>query len=329
MTSLVFANVAKSITTTLSVDVIEGGNSTPLGYYNEIDNATTNSSNTLKCTLTFANPGTRTGIRGELQYSFDEFVWNTLSNYDYGLNDFTYPTLRSGTVSNSKIITIPLNLSVTTFNSLHLRAVSNAYSTSSSDLVATATSNKGCIVHIAPQITFEAGTVDISNSSFSIPLNATWNSYGYGYYNGTVHSGTLPAGYTCTPQIRVKDASNNTIISTFTTFSDLYTVSTSDTFNRDFINLIIEGETVVACGTGEIKNTKQFSYTITALAVQPLVSYQKQKLGINTNSLSDTDLLRIFSPNDNIITLITPRGSATIDLEDFSLNNFIIDGGTW
>ena len=323
------ADLNTIISTGLSVDIIESGNATPLGYYSEIEDADTKISNHLKCTLTFNNTGTHTSIGGELQYSFDNITWTPVSSYDYAMDSFSYPTNRTDTYPNVKIINLPLNIPVDKYNYLYLRAVSNRTSTNKIDLVATASSRKNSIYHVSAAPSFNIGTVTINtDQGYSIPIEATWD-YGYGYFNGSEHVNELPSGYTISPVITVKDANDNTVISNFTTFSTQYIVTSTSDFNGSFKNLIIEGTTTVSHNNStEIYNTKSFTRTGTALAIQPLVSYRKQKLGINTNTLQSGDIIRIFSPtSSNFITLQTPSSNATISMEDFLMNNFIIDGG--
>lgn len=331
----------KTLTTTLSLD-IKDENDNNLSYYQEVDKKTLEEGDPYcEFKLAFNGGGTYTDIEGELQYSLDGGNWTILTSYQYSGSEFNYPTTRSGSIVTYKTIRTPLSVPVDKYNLFQVRAINR--SPNSTNTILSSFTRASSIMHISPIVEINNDTAPTQNTnSYQVEVKATWADYGYGYTTPSTDSiiqveGSLPTGYEYSTTLTFYENIDNieTPLATFTSNSSSYVWTGEGDFGA-YKNIVLRGVTIVQKeNSSKLESTKTFEKNLTIYNIQPTVSYQPHKLGINTTKLDEGAVLQIFNNVKTTaseigkVVLENPNGKAEILLEDFNISNFIIDGGSW
>ena len=183
--------------------------------------------------------------------------------------------------------------------------------------------------HTAANIIINSLSYNQDNHIVTANLNVSSLGYNSTFPTGSDGTGTAPKIVSTSTYL---DDKNHTHLSTIS--SNLTEGINNYTINYNLGS--IESKQVCIEYTSTIKgfvSTTKTTYSLISILynIMPTVSYRKNKIGINTNNLSNDSVIEIASATGKtkLIVHFTDGTTGIINLSNKTIDNFIIDGGTW
>lgn len=197
--------------------------------------------------------------------------------------------------------------------------------------------------HTSSQINIEEISYDSDTNILTIIPNGSDLGYDITYAS-TCASGTkIMLDYSTDPEVegattRTSDIDSNNIYSTFVTTAPItYSnfPSSDQIWTHNYFRFRTNSSIKITYSNNEQIITQHISYSKPVLTYNqaPTVAYRPNFLGINNDINATLDTSTILAIHDygnrKNINLISAEKTSTINLLDGSLENFIIDGGSW
>lgn len=185
------------------------------------------------------------------------------------------------------------------------------------------------IKHTTANIVINSLSYDQDNHIVTANLNISSLGYNSTFPTGSGGTGTAPKVASTSAYLDDNNHTHlNAISSNLTEGINNYTVN----YNLGSI----ESKQVCIEYTSTIKgfvSTTKTTYSLISILynIMPTLAYRKNKIGINTNNLSNDSVIDVASATGKtkIIVHFTDGTTGIINLSTKTIDNFIIDGGTW